>query len=290
MRKRILTAILLIALTLGMVASCKNSDAEIIGSDAEAKNKNLVVIDITLTDDDYGIGVSKNKPELLAQLNKFLDEIKEDGTYEKITGHYFGGGGDPVSIPANEIRSDADQLIVATTGDFEPFDYDIGEEHFGIDKELIKAFADYIGKELVLVNVNFDLLFMTVYQGKCDACIAGITINDERSEYVDFSKPYFEAGLCIAASKDNNTFDGAKTREDVEKILSSLDPDTVIAVESKTTGQEYIEGTYDSGFKGVSCTVMQCSTLNECIEALHNGTCDYVIADNAPLKYLIAHD
>jgi len=50
---------------------------------------NLKNID-TITDlQQYGYGVSKDKPELLAKLNSFLKEINEDGTYQKIYKKYF---------------------------------------------------------------------------------------------------------------------------------------------------------------------------------------------------------
>ncbi|WP_026657116.1 ABC transporter substrate-binding protein [Butyrivibrio sp. AC2005] len=289
MRKRLISAIAILTILVAMTASCSKGSGGVVGSDAEDTGDALVVIDINLTDEDYGIGVNKNKPELLEKINTFIEEGFKNGKYEEITGHYFGGGGEPVGIPAGEIDRSKDQLIVATTGDFEPFDYDDGDLQYGIDKELIKAIADDMGKELVLVNVNFDLMFIQVSQGKCDACIAGITINEERKEYVDFTIPYFNAGQCLAAREAKNEFKDAKTREEAEEILRNLDAGTTIAVESKTTGEDYLEGTSGTGFEGVSCKLLICSTLKDCINALNNGSADYVIGDNATLKYLIAN-
>ena len=40
---------------------------------------------------DYsGIIIRKNEPELLAEINKALADIKADGTYKKIADKYFG--------------------------------------------------------------------------------------------------------------------------------------------------------------------------------------------------------
>ena len=288
MGKRIFSVVLIMALIISMTVSCSKKNGELVGADAEEVSSKLVVIDINLTDEDYGIGVNKDKPELLEKINAFIEEGMKNGKYEEITGHYFGGGGEAVGIPSGQIDESKDQLIVATTGDFEPFDYDEGDLHYGIDKELIQAIADSMGKELVLVNVNFDIMFKTVAQGKCDACIAGITINEERKEYVDFSVPYFNAGQCLAAGKEDNHFSNVKTREEAEEVLRNLDETTVIAVESKTTGEDYLEGNTDE-FEGVKCKIMKCSTLRDCITALKNGNADYIIGDNATLKYLIAN-
>ncbi|WP_026510858.1 transporter substrate-binding domain-containing protein [Butyrivibrio sp. LC3010] len=288
MRKRVLSTLLIVALSTLMLVACSNKKDSLVGSDAKAGNSNIKVIDILLTEEEYGIGVDKNKPELLEAINSFIEEGLTNGKYEEITGHYFGGEGEPVPIYSADKDKSKDQLIVATTGDFEPFDYDDGDKHYGIDKELINAIAESLGKELVLEYINFEILFATVNQGKCDVCIAGITINDERKEYVDFSIPYFHAGQCLATRKDNTELDYAKTLEDIEKKLLEFDENVVIAVETETTGEDYLNGK-EGTFEGVKCKILRCPTLRDCLIELNNGNADYVIGDSAVLKYLIAN-
>ena len=50
---------------------------------------NLKIVDTITGLQQYGYGVSKNKPELLAKLNSFLKEINEDGTYQQVYKKYF---------------------------------------------------------------------------------------------------------------------------------------------------------------------------------------------------------
>ncbi|WP_029320143.1 transporter substrate-binding domain-containing protein [Butyrivibrio sp. AE3004] len=288
MFKRIISAMLPVIICIIMLTSCKNREENLVGSDAKEDNSEVKIIDVMLTEEEYGIGVCKDKPELLKQINAFIEKGLVDGTYDEITGHYFGDG-EPHAVYSETLDSSKDQLVVATTGDFEPFDYDEGNAYYGIDKELVKAIADSLGKELVLQNMNFDILFITVSQGKCDICIAGITINDERKEYVDFSVPYFRVGQCIATKTGNKELDYAKTKEDVENILKGFDKSVTIAVESETTGEEYLEGQVEN-FEGVRCNVLKCQTLHDCLIALNNGSADYVIGDSATLKYLIANE
>ncbi len=288
MRKRVLSTLLIVALSTLMLVACSNKKDSLVGSDAKAGNSTVKVIDILLTEEEYGIGVDKNKPELLAAINSFIEEGLTNGKYEEITGHYFGGEGEPVPIYSAIKDNSKDQLIVATTGDFEPFDYDDEDKHYGIDKELINAIAESLGKELVLEYINFDILFTTVNQGKCDVCIAGITINDERKKYVDFSIPYFHVGQCLATRKDNTELDYAKTLEDIEKKLLEFDENVVIAVETETTGEDYLNGK-EGTFEGVKCKILRCPTLRDCLIELNNGNADYVIGDAAVLKYLIAN-
>ncbi len=41
------------------------------------------VIDVDLTSEEYAFGVDKNKPELLTQVNDFIKEIKDNGTFDE---------------------------------------------------------------------------------------------------------------------------------------------------------------------------------------------------------------
>ncbi|SDB58629.1 transporter substrate-binding domain-containing protein [Butyrivibrio sp. INlla16] len=290
MNKEVVSLLLVAAMTASMLVSCKGSSDEIVGADAEEDGNNVMVVDILLTAEDYGIGVDKDNPELLQQINTFIEKGLVDGTYDEIASHYFDRSKEPVPVYSVKLDNSKDQLVVATTGDFEPFDYDVGNAYYGIDKELIKAIADYLGKELVLVPVNFDTLFMTVSQKKCDACIAGITIKEEREKYVDFSVPYFHAGQSIAVRKDNKEFIYAKTKEDVEKIILGFDETKTVAVEDATSGEDYLLGKDPGGFAGVNCNIKRCANLKDALIALSNEEVDCVIGDSACIKYIIAHD
>ena len=289
MTNRVLSIILVVTMTAGMLAACRNNNENVVGADLMQNGDNIVIVDIPLTEEAYGIGVDKDNPELLEAINGFIERSMKDGTFDTITSHYFEADQEPVAIQSGKLDYNKDQFIVATTGDFEPFDYDEGEDHYGIDKEFIQAIADYLGKELVLVNVNFDIIFMTVFQKKCDACIAGITIKPEREQYVTFTEPYYHAAQSIAVRTDNNEFADAKTKEDVEKILLNIDAAKTIAVEGGTSGEDYLRGRDSGGFPGVNCNVNSVVTLSEALVELSNGEVDYVIGDAACLKYMISH-
>lgn len=51
--------------------------------------RNLKIIGTISDIQEYGFGVAKDKTELLAQLNAFLKEIKNDGTYNKLYKKYI---------------------------------------------------------------------------------------------------------------------------------------------------------------------------------------------------------
>lgn len=54
-----------------------------------AANSGLKILDTEYTNEDYAIAVGKNNTELLEKINKALDELKKDGTIDKIVSRYI---------------------------------------------------------------------------------------------------------------------------------------------------------------------------------------------------------
>ena len=205
------------------------------------------VIDVELTEEQYAYGVDKNQPELLEEVNAFIAEIKENGTFDEICDHYFGDG-EPVAVESAEEDASKDQLVVATNAEFAPFEYMEGDKYYGIDMEIAKALADYLGQELVIVNMSFDAVCLSVGQSKCDIAMAGLTITEERKEVVNFSESYYNAAQKIVVPSNNTEFDECAAAEDVAAILNEKDDTTKVGFQAGTTGQFYTEGDADWGF------------------------------------------
>lgn len=244
------------------------------------------LIDIALTDEEYAFGVDKKQPELLEKANEFIAQIMEDGTFDEVCNHYFGDG-EPVAVKSAKPDDSRDQLVVATNAAFEPFEYMNGEDYYGIDMEIAALFAEYLGQELVIQNMDFDAVCLSVGQQKCDIAMAGLTVKEDRKEYVDFTDSYYNASQKLIVAADDTTFDGCKTAEDVEKILSGFDSKVKIGVQNGTTGQFYVEGDEDWGFDGygASCTGYKNGSL--AVQDLINGNIDYVIIDSAPAACIV---
>ncbi len=239
------------------------------------------VIEINLTEEEYAFGVDKTQPELLEKVNAFLAEIKANGKFDAICNNYFGDG-TPVAVKSAAKDTSKDQLVVATNAAFEPFEYMEGEDYYGIDMEIAAALAEYLGMELVIDNMEFDSVCLSVGQQKCDIAMAGLTVKPDREEYVTFSDSYYNASQKLIVPADNTEFDACKTADDVVAILSQKDDKTVIGVQNGTTGQFYVEGDAEWGFDGfpVSCTGYKNGSL--AVQDMINGNIQYVIIDSAP--------
>ena len=162
--KKLLAVSLTAALAVGMLAGCGGSSDDSEGG-SESSAKTAKVIDVDLTDEEYAFGVDKNQPELLEQVNTFINTIKEDGTLDEICDKYFGGG-EPTPVESAELDDSKDQLVVATNAAFEPFEYMEGESYVGIDMEIAALLAEELGQELVIQNMDFDAVCLSVGQHK----------------------------------------------------------------------------------------------------------------------------
>ena len=273
-------ALLLAAALLGsLLAGCGKKDEN--GGTSAAGGNAVKVVDIDLTNENYAFGVDKDQPELLEQVNAFVAEIQSDGTLDEICEKYFGGG-EPQAVQSAQLDESKDQLVVATNASFEPFEYMDGENYYGIDMEIAALLAQRLGKELVIQNMKFDAVCLSVGQHKCDIAMAGLTINEEREEYVTFSDSYYEASQRLVVKSDDTKFDSCSDAAAVEALLKELASGDKIGVQGGTTGQFYVEGDESWGFEGLPATCVPYENGSLAVQDLINGNIQYVIIDAAP--------
>lgn len=266
--KKFIAMGLVVIMTALTVCGCGSSDS-------------VKVIDVDLTEEEYAFGVDKDQPELLTSANEFIKEIKDNGKFDEICNKYFGDG-EPTAVTSAELDSSKDQLVVATNAAFEPFEYMKGDSYYGIDMEIAAALAEKLGKELVIQNMDFDAVCLSVGQHKSDIAMAGLTIKEDRKQYVTFSDAYYNAAQRLIVKGDNTEFDDCKDKESVEKILNEKDSSVKIGVQNGTTGQFYCEGDEEWGFDGFKVTTTGYKNGSLAVQDLLNGNIDYVIIDSAP--------
>mgnify|MGYP000172829660 FL=1 len=148
--------------------------------------------------------------------------------------------------------------------------------------EIAKALADYLGKELVIQNMDFDSVCLSVGQHKCDVAMAGLTVKAEREEYVTFSTPYYKASQRLVVKGSDTKFDGCTDAASVEAILNTLDSSVKIGVQNGTTGQLYCEGDAEMGFPGLKAVCVGYKSGSLAVQDMINGNINYVIIDAAP--------
>lgn len=142
-----------------------------------------------------------------------------------------------------DSTAEAKTYIIATDTTFKPFEFENEKgEQVGIDIDLLDAIAEDQGFEYELKVVGFDAALGEVSSGQSDGMIAGMSITDERKEVFDFSDPYFDSGVVMAISSDNDTI----------KSYSDLTGKKV-AVKNGTEGSTFAESIKEKyGFETIS--------------------------------------
>ena len=126
----------------------------------------------------------------------------------------------------------AAKLVVATDTNFPPFEFKDPHtgEHTGFDVELWDLIAQELGLEYELQPMDFNGIIPGLQSGQIDAGIAGMTIKPERAKVVDFSDPYYNAGLLILVKMDN------KDISDVKSLKGK-----VVATKLGTTSEDFVK-------------------------------------------------
>lgn len=178
-------------------------------------------------------------------------------------------GGSPVADEApaagdaaETTEADGGTWVVGTEPAFPPFEaIGDGGELIGFDIDLMTAIGEQAGYEVQFESLPFDGLIPSLQAGTIDAAISGMTITEERAETVDFSRPYFSAGLAIAVAEDNAE-------------VASLDDlaGKTIAVQIGTTGA-------DQAAEVADAKVVTFDSAPLALQELSNGNADAVIND-----------
>lgn len=254
------------------------------------------IIEIDLSTEQYGVAIQKGNTELAAEINDVLAQLLGDGvevdgetvTFQSLYEAEMDAlaAGEVISIGdvATSSSDREEELVVATNAEFAPFEYRVGTSFGGIDMQVAKILAEGMGKTLVIRHMAFESVLQSVQSGESDIALAGLTINEERAQQVDFSDPYYDTTQRIAVSADNTMFDDCKTEEDVVAVLKSLEGATAGAAKTQT-GYYYLVGEASFEFEGYSNIATSAyPTVSAAVQDLVNGTIDLVCADAVPLQ------
>ena len=241
-------------------------------------------VDIKLTSEQYAFGINKDNYALYNDTCALIDEIKRDGTLKAILDKYFSDTDDEyLWVSAGVESEERNQLIVATHTPFSPFEFSKYDEnrklYSGIDIEIAYLLAQRLNLELVIKDMPFNEVLASVNNGQADIAMAGISISDERCLLVDFTDYYYEASQVVVTRGDDTRFNGCITKQDVELILNSLNPETTVGYQAGTTSELYIRGNKSLGFGGYDLLPIGYESPVLATQALINGKVSLVIMD-----------
>lgn len=160
---------------------------------------------------------------------------------------------------------------VGTDPSYAPFGFTDGASGKlrGFDIELIEAIAQRSGHRLQLTPLPFDGLIPALQVRNLDLAISAMTITAERAETVDFSRPYFAAGLGIVVRQGTR---GISTLKDLEG--------RTIAVQIGSTGAKAM-----AAVPGAQLSTFDAAPL--ALQELLNGNVEAYVNDLPATLYAI---
>lgn len=155
---------------------------------------------------------------------------------------------------------------------YPPFEFEKGGKYEGIDVDLINAIAKDQDFKVKLEAMDFSGIIPAMQAGQLDVGMGGMSITDERKKKVDFSDPYFDAGLTVVVKKDSSI----KSIDDLKGKK--------LAVKNGTTGAKFATDNADKyGYE-----VVQFNDSPSMFQEVSNGNADALIEDYPVITYAIA--
>lgn len=167
-------------------------------------------------------------------------------------------------------KKNENQLVMVTEAGFAPYEYYENGEVVGVDVDIAKEIAKYLGKKLVVKDIAFDSIINEVKTGKADFGAAGISYSDDRAKNVDFSINY-------AISKQVVIVNNNSSITNVNGISNKK-----IAVQLGSIADTFVTEKYKNA------NVVRQKKYLAAIEDLKTGKVDCVVMDELPAKGIVS--
>jgi polar amino acid transport system substrate-binding protein len=132
---------------------------------------------------------------------------------------------------ANANSNSGKTYVIGTDITFAPFEYqDENGDFVGIDMDLLDAIAKDQNFKYEIKALGFNAAVQALESNQVDGVIAGMSITDERKQKFDFSESYFDSGVVMGVSANNDT---VKSYEDLRGKK--------VAVKTGTEGYSFAE-------------------------------------------------
>ncbi len=256
------------AFTTLSLAACKSDETKYVA-------KPIAGIEV----EQYGFAVGKNssnKTAILAAMN----EVIATSDLSAVVAYYTSVAADETPTVTLEFANLDDNtggtLNVYTCSGFEPYEFVVSDEVVGVDMYLMELVAEKLNMKLNVTDMDFDGICGKVASEDNAVGAAGITINDERKETIDFSNPYYNSVQYII-SKDSEAFTS------LESLAGKK-----IGVQKGTTGALLIEDAIANGvLKDTGAQMFEYDTGAVAYVAMKAGKIDYVVIDELPAQALV---
>ena len=144
----------------------------------------------------------KDNTALQQDFNRFLADIRRDGTYQKIYNQWQQAE-DPSALAAPQQRGTGRTLRVATYPAMPPFNFISSGKQSGLEPALLTEWANRRNWQLEYLVMDFAAQIPAVQTGKADMAMGAISATEERQKQVLFSDGYVDSRIMLITKKGN---------------------------------------------------------------------------------------
>jgi ABC-type amino acid transport substrate-binding protein len=178
-----------------------------------------------------------------------------------------------------DIKPDKNILRVGVSTDAPPLIYKQGEKVVGLEAELAQEFAQYLGKSVRFIEVEWKDQIPALLDNRTDIIMSGMSVTKMRLIRISFSEPYYKTGQMVLLHKRNNDripldYYGIKAASIILRI----------GVVKGTTGETFVLDRFGDAKK-----ITPFDTSQKAVDALLNNSIDILIHDG-PIILMLASE
>lgn len=187
---------------------------------AKRTDKNLTYITVPgyNVEIGYAFGKNENGDSLKAQMDTFLNELRADGSLDKLWDKWCGEVEPSENIKVPDLSGNTKELRVAFDSSRKPFVYKLNNEYAGFEVEVLYMFCQKYGYNPKIEDAQWTAGVAGLQQNKYDVVSCGIYITEERKESVNFCEPYMIADIVMVTYEK-----GAEEQSFFASIKESFD-------------------------------------------------------------------
>lgn len=229
----------------------KNSDVGVMDSimagyyiNEQYKDKLMIVPNLSLADEEYGIAARKDGAYTAKVISKTIIELSKEGKVLEIAKKYGLEESlcidDTQVIDLSDETGKADYDAIVSKGElvvgytiFAPIAYEDNNELVGFDIDLAKAVCEKLGVKVKFQIINWGTKVFELESKAIDVIWNGMTITDEIKANTSVTIPYLKnKQVAVIRVEDKEKY---KTTEDMK--------DAIICAELGSAGQLCVEKT-----------------------------------------------
>lgn len=260
------------------------------------RNSDLAILDERVDKLEVAAAIKKDNTQLLSEINRALFELKKEQVLQHLREKWVDAKYKiaPQISPVNGTRNKG-VLRMGTSATIEPFSFHANGVLTGLDIELGELIGSRLGKNIEIIDMNFEGLIPALQSGKIDFALSNFNVTEERKNLVLFSLPYIENDISALVRRlpPAGMAVGSGTAVRQENITKSRGARLATAADLKDKRIGVLVGSAHDTYATKNypdATILQYKSPADVALAVKSGKVDAALFDADPLREIMRQD